>query len=153
MIRERAQQSLIQIWIVSAVIVLALFFASPAAAQVNSADTFGIQAVGQQTVLGQTDIRITIARVINVALSLLGVLAVGIVIWGGWKYMTSKGNEDQIGEARKILANGAIGLAIILSAWAITYFIIRQLSSATGSGTVPLPNQCQSLRAANDPTY
>lgn len=46
--------------------------------------------------------------------------------------MTSGGSEDKIATAKKILINGTIGLAIILSSWAITRFILAQLGDATG---------------------
>ena len=51
--------------------------------------------------------------------------------------MTAGGNEDKVAEARKTIFAGIIGLAIILSAWAIARFVITQLSDATNSGDVP----------------
>lgn len=100
------------------------------------ADAFGINPVGNEVAgkLGNKDLRETAASLINVLLGLLGLIAVVIVLAGGFKWMTAGGSEDKIAEARKMIFSGVIGLAIILSAWAISLFVINQLSSATGSG-------------------
>lgn len=81
--------------------------------------------------LGQGDLRETIGKVIQVALSFLGIVAVCIVLWGGMRWMTAGGSEEKVKEAQKIMIAGMIGLAIILSAWAITSFVVTQLVSAT----------------------
>ena len=84
--------------------------------------------------LGNQSIESTIAQIINVALSLLGVVAVVIILAGGFKWMTAGGNEDKVAEARKLIFAGVIGLAIILSAFAIATFVLNNLADATGTG-------------------
>src|SRR5574344_543383 len=69
--------------------------------------------------LGNKDPRTMVAQIINVVLTLLGIIAVGIVLLGGFKWMTAGGNEDKVGEAKKLLGAGVIGLVIILAAWGI----------------------------------
>ncbi|KKR97959.1 MAG: hypothetical protein UU49_C0021G0022 [Candidatus Magasanikbacteria bacterium GW2011_GWC2_41_17] len=91
-----------------------LFFVAPVLAQAPALDT-GID-YAKATGLVDTDIRIIIARIINVALGLLGIVALVLVIWGGYEYMTAAGDEEQIG--------------IILSAYAITQFVISKLTDA-----------------------
>ena len=118
----------------AAVAVFSLAVVTPALGVTT--DTFGITEFGTQTELGDADIRTTIARIINVALSLLGVVAVVIILAGGFKWMTAGGNEDKVAEARKLIFAGIIGLAIILSAYAIARFVLGQLSVATESGNV-----------------
>ncbi|MBT6819007.1 MAG: hypothetical protein HOA57_01330 [Candidatus Magasanikbacteria bacterium] len=93
-------------------------------------DPFGI-GYADETGLGKEDVRTTIASIINVALGLLGIVAVVIVLWGGFRWMTAGGNEEKVGEARKIIFSGVIGLAIILSAYAIARFVLMQLYTAT----------------------
>ncbi|MBP9695026.1 MAG: Ig-like domain-containing protein [Candidatus Magasanikbacteria bacterium] len=99
--------------------------------------TFGLQPIADTTVLSSVDIRVIIARIINVALGLLGVVVFVIVLYAGYTIMTAGGNEEKVAEGKKILVNAVIGLAIILSAYAIVSFIIRALSNATGTGNVP----------------
>ena len=91
----------------------------------------GVGAIESELKLGSGDIRQTAANIINVALGFLGIIAVVIVLIGGFKYMVSGGNEEKTSEARKLIFSGIIGLAIILSAWAITSFVISRLVSAT----------------------
>ncbi len=91
----------------------------------------GLEEVGSETGLGQKDIRATIGSIINVALGFLGVVAVVIVLIGGFQYMIAGGNDEKVGKAKKWIISGIIGLAIILSAYAITTFIVSNLISAT----------------------
>lgn len=92
----------------------------------------GLNAVsnGLNNSLSSTDPRTVIGRIINMALGFLGVIAVGIVLLGGFKWMTAGGNEEKTGEANKLLGAGVIGLVIILSSWAIATFIINSLMNA-----------------------
>ena len=95
-------------------------------------DSFGLETAGQATGLGSADIRLIIARVIRVFLSLLGIIALVINLYAGYLIMTAGGNEEKVNEGKRILVNGVIGLAIILSAFAITQFVISRLAGATG---------------------
>lgn len=94
---------------------------------------------GAYTGLGSTDVRITIAKIIRVAMGLLGIIAVVIVLIGGFTWMTAGGNEEKVGEAKKWIFAGIIGLAIILSAFAISTFVINSLVNATTSGDSNTP--------------
>jgi hypothetical protein len=99
-------------------------------------DPFGVGAVDESGLAlsggEDTDLRQTIGRLINVVLGFLGIIAVIIVLIGGFKYMLSGGNEEKTTSARNMIVAGIIGLAIILSAWAITTFVISRLVEATG---------------------
>lgn len=83
--------------------------------------------------LGETDPRDIAANVIKVLLGFLGIIAVLMILIGGFKWMTAGGNDDKVGEARKIIVAGIIGLVIILAAWGIANFVISQLLEATGA--------------------
>jgi hypothetical protein len=109
--------------------------ALPAAAQTQD-NLFGLNEVsnGLNNSLASSDPRTVIGRIINVALGFLGVIAVGIILIGGFKWMTAGGNEDKTSEAKKLLGAGVIGLVIILSSWAIANFVISQLNSSIQGG-------------------
>ncbi|HAO81427.1 MAG: hypothetical protein UV57_C0012G0012 [Parcubacteria group bacterium GW2011_GWD2_43_10] len=92
----------------------------------------GLNEFGNETNLGTNVALIaTIARIINILLGFLGVIAVVLVLLGGFKWMTAAGNEDKIGEAKKLMGAGVVGLVIILAAYAIAAFVVNQLASAT----------------------
>lgn len=86
---------------------------------------------GTATGLGTGDLNETIGSIIRAALGFLGVVAVVIILFGGFKWMTAGGNEDKVAEAKKLIIAGIIGLAIILSAYAIASFVIEELVTAT----------------------
>lgn len=81
--------------------------------------------------LGQADLKETIGNLIRVFLGFLGIIAVVMVLLGGFKWMTASGNEDKVSEAKRLLIAGVIGLAIILSAFAITSFVIDSVITAS----------------------
>ena len=106
---------------------------------VNGSEALGLTKLGNsgsETIVGSTglgdkDIRVTVGNIINVALGLLGIVAVVIILIGGFEWMTAGGNEEKTGEAKKRIIAGVIGLAIILSAYAIASFVINSLVKAT----------------------
>ena len=87
---------------------------------------------------GGGDIRLTVANIIKYLLGFLGILAVVIILFAGFKWMTAGGNEENVAGAKKMLVAGLIGLVIILSAYAIANFVISQIYGAT-SGTIQTP--------------
>ncbi|MDP2736299.1 MAG: Ig-like domain-containing protein, partial [bacterium] len=85
------------------------------------------------------DIRIIIARIIRVIIGFLGIIAVGLIMYAGWLWMTSEGNEEKIEQAKKTLTNAVIGLIIILSAFAIASFVLNSLLGAVPGGGTSSP--------------
>ncbi len=86
-----------------------------------------------QTGLGNRDPRDIIGAVINVLLGFLGIIAVALILIAGFKWMTAAGNEDKVAEAKKLMAAGVIGLVIVLAAFALAQFVLRQMINATGA--------------------
>ncbi len=70
---------------------------------------------------------------INLVLGLLGLIAVIIILIGGFKWMTAGGNEDKVGEAKKMITQGLIGLVIVLAAWGIARWVIQIIVEQTGT--------------------
>lgn len=83
--------------------------------------------------LGQNSLTGTIQGIISVLLGFLGILAVLLVLWGGFIWMTAAGDDAKIDKAKKLIVSGIIGIVIIFSAWAIANFVITQLANATGA--------------------
>lgn len=85
-----------------------------------------VEAIG----LGTEDIRTTISGVIRSFMGLLGLVAVIIILLGGFKWMTAGGSEDKVAEAKKLIISGIIGLIIIMSAFAIATFVIGAITDS-----------------------
>ena len=98
------------------------------------AQDLGTDVVGKNIALSANDPRIIAAKIVRVALGFLGIIAVCIVLYGGFLWMTSAGNEETIGKAKKVLINGLIGLIIILMAFGITQFVLNSLLGRVGAG-------------------
>lgn len=77
------------------------------------------------------DPRRLVAEVIKVILGFLGIIAVIIILYAGFKWMTSGGNEETVGDAKKMLIAGLIGLIIIVLAYVIANFVINQIVEIT----------------------
>lgn len=84
-----------------------------------------------------TDPRLLIARIIQIALSFLGIIAILLTLYAGFTWMSSGGDEDKISRAKQILKNAVIGLVIILSSWAITTYLISKITGSLGSALNP----------------
>ncbi len=72
-----------------------------------------------------------IGAIIGIVLSFLGIIFLCLIIYGGFVWMTSGGNEIKVLKAKNILRNSIIGLIIILSAYSITRFVIGAVINST----------------------
>ena len=72
-----------------------------------------------------------IGQIILSLLSLLGVIFLGLMIYGGLLWMTAEGKEERVEKAKKILTGSITGLIIVLAAYAISYFAISALAGST----------------------
>lgn len=115
--------------IISVVLAGVLSFVSWAGAQ-----DFGTTAVnnGLGGTLSSVDPREMVGRIINIALGFLGAIAVGFIIYAGFLWMSSGGEEEKVSSAKNILKNAVIGLVVIMASWAIATFIITRLSGSIG---------------------
>lgn len=82
--------------------------------------------------LNQGDLVSMIAKIVNTALVLVGVLALAFFIYGGFLYITAAGDTEQIEKAKKILIYAVIGIVVIGLAYSVVQFVINAF---TGSGS------------------
>ncbi|MFA5318648.1 MAG: pilin [Patescibacteria group bacterium] len=87
--------------------------------------------IGDPTGLGNSDPREIAARVINILLGFLGIIAVVLILVGGFMWMTAAGNDDKVATAKKVMVAGVIGLVIVLAAFGIARFVVNALMDAT----------------------
>jgi len=120
-------------WALSALILLTLvILPTIVLAQGANPINEGLEKFSAENVaLGTKDIRTSVGQIINVLMGFLGVIAVVIVLIGGFKWMTAGGNEEKVGEAKKLIMSGVIGLAIVLASYSIATFVVLGLINAT----------------------
>ncbi len=83
-------------------------------------------------------LEVVIGRGVQALLGLLGLIFLILIIYGGFKWMTARGNEQEVEEARDTIMRATVGLIIILAAYAISEFVIQSLYEAvvTPPGTI-----------------
>jgi|SRR3989344_3881255 len=104
----------------------------PLAGRAGILDSLETAAGG--TGLEGRDLTNMIALIINALLGLLGTAFVVLILIGGFKWMTSRGNAQQIEDAKKTITSAAIGLAIVLASYALARFIIMALRGIDEGG-------------------
>ena len=93
----------------------------------SAADIGGLTNFGEATILPTVSLGVVVARIINAALGLLGLVAVIIILYAGFLWMTAQGAEEKVAKAKKLLVQAVIGLLIIIMAFAIAQFIFWML--------------------------
>lgn len=111
--------------ITSSVLLLALPFAA------SAATPYEIPDHGGEVGLGTADLQATVINVIQWVLGILALVAVVMIIIGGFQWMTAAGNEERIEKAKKVISAAVIGLIIVLLAWAIVIFVAGTTANVT----------------------
>ena len=62
--------------------------------------------------------------IINIIAGLVGILAVGGIVWGAIRYSASADNANEQNEAKEFIRNVIFGLILFLAMWAIIEYII-----------------------------
>lgn len=77
-----------------------------------------------------TDIRTISAEVLTLIFGFAGVFAVLAIVYSGFMYITSGGDSDQAGKAKKNLTFAIIGAVIVASASTIVWWVNNILTTA-----------------------
>jgi len=96
-------------------------------------DDLGANTISGSLNLGEKSPIDTATSLINTVMIFLSLIAVCIMLVGGFKWMTAMGSEDKIGEAKKLMAAGVVGIIIILSAWGITKYVLEKAITVTSN--------------------
>jgi uncharacterized membrane protein len=113
---------------------LSLLLFSTITGQIAKADNLGdafkiANNVASSSGYRSTDIYTVIGNVILTILSLVGIIFIVLIIYSGIIWMTAAGNEQKTEKSKETIKNSIIGLIIVLSAYAITYFLINIFGS------------------------
>ena len=100
-----------------------------ASAQVTS----GINAATTGEMRGKS-VDNTVGSIVNVLLWVVGILSVTMIVWSGFKYITSAGDTSKLASAKSTLIYAVVGLIIAIMAYAIVNFVRTEVTSTGGSG-------------------
>lgn len=98
----------------------------------SAKDPFGLQNTDING-LGKADLKTSISGVIELVLGFLGIIAILVVLYGGFRWLTAGGDTSKVKDAQAVLKNGIIGLVIVLCAYIIVKFVFQSLLQVTGS--------------------
>lgn len=121
--------------IAALLIAFASAFAVPAIAHGAGGETFTNILLGANTptnalvssIQYQKNLGAIIANILGYILGFLGIIAVCLVVYAGFMWLTAGGEEEKAKQALKLLSQAVIGLAIVMSAWSISFFVISAL--------------------------
>lgn len=80
--------------------------------------------------LSEADPRDAAVGLIGLLMTFLGIIAVIIILYGGFVWLTAAGNEERVSKAKKIIVAAIIGLIVILASFLIISFVEREITEA-----------------------
>ena len=78
---------------------------------------------------GNSDVPLVLLAVIDDLLRIVGIAAVGFVIYGGFQYTTSQGSPDATSRAQSTIINALIGMALAM----VSILVVSYLGNTFGS--------------------
>lgn len=110
-----------------------VFAQGGAPAAINNMKTVAGSGGFETASIGASSLSTIAGRIVAAVLSLLGVLFISLMIYGGGLWMTAQGNEDQVSKAKNVIKNSMIGLIVIVSAGAIFLVIDKIFRNNIGT--------------------
>lgn len=77
------------------------------------------------TTISATDIRVLINSIVVFASSLVGGLAILMLVYAGFVWITAHGNDEQVAKAKKIITFAVLGLIVIIFAYALVSLVLN----------------------------
>lgn len=84
--------------------------------------------------LGTTNINSIIGRVISAILGISGSVALLMFVWGGFQWLIAGGNSARIKKGKDTLMWAALGLAVIVGAYALVNTVVTALETGSVAG-------------------
>lgn len=103
------------------------YYKITSAANLKDAFTVAKNTAGN-TYKTDRDLYPVLGDIIAVILSVIGVIFIIFIIYAGYLWLTASGNEQKVDKAKDILKQSLIGVAIVIGAYAISYFFIQIVS-------------------------
>lgn len=76
----------------------------------------------QPTLTSLNQIWVIVLNIVDIMIRLAGIVAVGMILWAGFKYIRSEGEAAKTAEAKNTILSAVIGLVLVIAAVAIVEF-------------------------------
>lgn len=70
----------------------------------------------------------TITFIVNIILYIVGAIALLMLVYGGFMYIISGGNEDTIEKAKKILTYAIVGVVVVIISYVVVNFLVAEIA-------------------------
>lgn len=81
---------------------------------------------------GCTSVQGILNRIVAILMSIASTLFFFMFLWGAIQYVSGAGDAGATEAAKKTMLNAAVGLIIVIGAWAIIYFILSSIQTGGG---------------------
>lgn len=126
------------LWVVSVAPALGATTRDSAFSQLDDiAKGGGFKAIGSDS--ASTALPVLVGNIIYSALTILGTVFLALMVYAGYLYFTARGNDEFVERAIATIKRSVIGLVIVFLAFAITAFVVGQITTQTGFNTPPSP--------------
>lgn len=95
---------------------------------------YGTKEVQQATgdslpskVAGEDNVSGVIGKVVQAMLGIIGIVFFLLILSAGFNWMIAQGNVEKVDKAKDTVTGAAIGLVIVMAAYAITNFVLSNL--------------------------
>jgi len=113
-------------------LVLVLGLVMPVVANAQEMNN-GLENFRTHATYGNTDLPSAMGNIMRIVLGFLGLVCAVIIIAGGFKWMTSSGDETKIAEAKKLMVAGIVGIIIVVLAYAVAAYLTARITEVANT--------------------
>lgn len=99
----------------------------------NQAGGASNQGVSCTSNNGSLDIGGLAKTIVNIFSIVVGAVAIIMIIYGGFRYITSGGDQNAVGSAKNTLIYAIVGLIIVALAQVIVHFVLSTTTNSVGN--------------------
>jgi hypothetical protein len=89
----------------------------------------GLEVMNEEMGFEDQNLMEVLAGLIKSLFSILGILLLLVILYGGFLYMISGGADEKVDTAKKTILNGVIGIVIILLSFSLVNFVFAQFGN------------------------
>lgn len=88
----------------------------------------GNECAAPENEQGTERVQEVITTIVNIFSAIVGIVSVIMIIYGGFKYISSGGDSNKVGEAKNTIIYAVIGLVIVAFAQFIVQFVLGKVT-------------------------
>ncbi len=121
------------------ILVINIILVQQALAFDHSASKYLDNLAGQEDLHIKTTKNISqiVGEIIKYVVGFLGVIFLILILYAGLLWMTAGGSQEDVNQARLILKWSIIGVIVVLGAYSISYYVIKNTQEATNPVSIP----------------